>query len=108
MRVYLYGKRGGRGNFKITTAEVYSNLHGLIEEAMTEMTDGIYSGKRYSEESLLSVLRGWSTPTMYWMDIDSGKPAKKVTKKMWEDAVKEYADEHADKFAKFLLLQRKL
>lgn len=107
MRVYIYGKRGGRGNFKITTTEIYSSLDYLIEEALDELIEKEKSGSDYYYRNLVDYLNGWSLPVIYWNDIDSGMPARKVTEKMWQEAVKNYSEKNVDKIAKYELLKKK-
>ena len=106
MRVYLYGKRGGRGNFKITTAEVYSTLDYLIEEALISLTNHAIDDNDYYVKDLIEYLTSWSIPTIYWTDVDSNLPARKVGKKMWEEAVKDFSDRNIDKIAKYELLRK--
>lgn len=106
MRVYLYGERGRLGNFKITTAEVHSSLDSFIEEVLTALInreiDGGYNSTSLTECWGYSSIRA----AAYWVDVDSGKSAKRVTKKMWEEAVKEYSDKNIDKVAKYELLRK--
>lgn len=106
MKVYLYGKRGGKGNFKITTAMTYSSLDSLIEEALEKLTNFAIKGEDYYESNLLEYLKGYALPTIYWMDVDSKIPAKKVNNKMWQQAVHDYSQKNIDKIAKYELLKR--
>ena len=73
---------------KITTAEIYSSLDNLIEEALISLTNHAIDGNDYYEKNLTEYLTSWSIPTIYWMDVDSHIPARKVGKKMWQEAVK--------------------
>ncbi len=101
MRIYLTGKRGSTAPFKITTAQVRTNIDYLIEiyfEAYLKEKDHYKNFYDYA-----STYYGRSRTNIYVGDTEIDAPVKKINEKMWNEILRDYGERHPDKYAKFCL-----
>lgn len=103
MKVYLTGRHGSETAFKITTAQIHSNLDSFIEDAMADYVERSHENGWFHKESLEDYLLSCGMPKAYVTELDSGQVVKKLNKKMWKEIIDDYASRKPDKLAKFEL-----